>query len=110
MLAATGLSRLAGSHDAPRSAEEAWFYFFWTVWRRVAGLHQAGDRTNARSGSAPVVPIAHDDSDMVRATAYNPLAHVTPEELDQLSTNGACGKQQAEPEGGTVLDASSAQG
>jgi hypothetical protein len=34
---------------------------------------------------------------------------MTPEEFEQLSTNGARGKQQAEPEGGTVLDASSMQ-
>ena len=32
-----------------------------------------------------------------------------PEEFDQLSPNGACGKQQAEPKEGTVLDASSMQ-
>ena len=38
------------------------------------------------------------------------LGYVAPEEFEQLSSNGACGKQQAEPEGGTVLDASSAQG
>jgi hypothetical protein len=41
--------------------------------------------------------------------ALERLGHVTPEEFEQLSTNGACGKQQAEPEGGTVLDASSMQ-
>jgi hypothetical protein len=37
------------------------------------------------------------------------LGYVAPEEFEQLSTNGACGKQQAEPEGETVLDASSMQ-
>jgi hypothetical protein len=37
------------------------------------------------------------------------LGYVVPEEFEQLSTNGACGKQQAEPERGTVLDASSMQ-
>jgi hypothetical protein len=31
---------------------------------------------------------------------------LAPEELEQSSTNGGCGKQQAEPEGGAVLDAS----
>jgi len=34
---------------------------------------------------------------------------VAPEEFKHLSPNGECGKQQAEPEGGTVLDASSVQ-
>jgi hypothetical protein len=47
--------------------------------------------------------------DIVRARDHSASGHVTPEEFDQLSTNGACGKQQAEPEGGTVLDASSMQ-
>src|SRR5262249_55582040 len=37
---------------------------------------------------------------MVKAPARSSLGHVTPEEFEQLSTNGACGKQQAEPEGG----------
>jgi len=37
------------------------------------------------------------------------LGYVAPEEFKHLSPNGECGKQQAEPEGGTVLDASSVQ-
>ena len=51
----------------------------------------------------PRVPIAHGDSTMVKAAAHNALGHVTPEEFDQLSTNAACGKQQAELEGGSCL-------
>jgi len=47
---------------------------------------------------------------MTRAPARGALCYVTPEEFEQISANRACGKQQAEPEGGTALDASSAQG
>jgi hypothetical protein len=40
---------------------------------------------------------------------YSALGYLAPEEFGQLSPNGACGKKQAEPEGGTVLDVSSMQ-
>jgi len=38
------------------------------------------------------------------------LGHVTPEEFEQLSTNGAVESWQAEAEGGAVLDASPERG
>ena len=38
---------------------------------------------------ARTVPIAHKDSDMVRAPAHSAMGHVTPEEFELLGTNGA---------------------
>ena len=57
-----------------------------------------------------MVPIAYDDSVTVKAPARSALGHVTPEEFEQLSTNGAVESWQAEAEGGAVLDASPERG
>jgi hypothetical protein len=41
---------------------------------------------------------AQDNSDMLGAPGHSALGHAAPEEFDQRSSNGECGKQQAEPE------------
>ncbi len=52
-----------------------------------------------------IIEAWRQDYNIVRP--HSALGYLTPEEFEQRGPNGECGSQQAEPEGGAVLDAPS---
>ena len=61
----------------------------WHLAYHEAALQCQAAGANTCSHVGRMVPIAYDDSVTVKAPARSALGHVTPEEFEQLSTNGA---------------------